>query len=210
MDTATHPRWKPPVALVVAVIAVCLAVVIERISHIIPLFVAGQAYLLIIIFFGFRYWPPLGRWMGRMPVPHRVIFGVLLAGMVIGHFTLDGRKYFPYVSWAIFSSLREEDPITCREFMATTASGKTVRLLAEQLLPSIVQFNPPGDNDGRPMTHLVESLARIYNRLHPGDPVQSVDLVQLAVKLHPAASESRHLPSCELLKHYDISSAPSN
>jgi hypothetical protein len=56
------------------------------------------------------------------------------------------------------------------------------------------------------MEPLVQSMARVYNEHHGGDPVRQVDLMIMAVQLHPPASESRALPSCELLKHYAISS----
>jgi hypothetical protein len=106
--------------------------------------------------------------------------------------------------------------VTCRQFLATTASGKKVRLLAEQLFPSIVQIDemenlddpryfPPDTTD-----RLALALAKAYNDRHADDPVRQVDLVVLAVQLHPPATESRALPSCELLKHYEISLAPSN
>jgi hypothetical protein len=94
--------------------------------------------------------------------------------------------------------------------MATTAGGKSVRLLVEQLFPSIVQFNPPDDNNSIAMTRLVDALAKAYDRQHPADPVRRVDLVQLSVKLHPSADQSDHSPTCELLKSYDVSSGRSN
>jgi hypothetical protein len=210
MSPSASPRWKPPAALVAAVICLCLALIIERISHLVPLAVAGQAYLLLIILLGFRYWPPMARWVARMPAAHRIVFALLIGSMIAGHFSLQTRTYFPYVSWEIFPFVREDNPVTCREFQATTVAGKQVRLLVEQLFPSIVQFDPPRDNDGPAMGHLVQALARAYNRGHADDPVQRIDLVLLGVKLHPSASESRDPPSCELLKSYDISSAPSN
>jgi hypothetical protein len=210
MSTPGRARQYLPRVAAVLLIVGCLAVIMEQISHAIPLVVAGQAYLLIVLLFAFRYWPPMVRWAGRMPIPHRIIFGLILAGMIVGHFTLHARTFFPFVAWEIFPVAREEDPVTCREFIATTASGRNVRLLVEQLFPSIVQFNPPEDNDSPAMTRLVQTLAQAYNQRHANDPVQRVDLMLLAVKLHPSETESRALPSCELLKHYDISSAPSN
>jgi hypothetical protein len=176
---------------------------------IVPFTLAGQAYLLIAILLAFRYWPPMIRWFKSMPVAHRAVFGVLIGAMILGHYTLNGRSYYPYVVWEIFPFVREEDPVTCREFIATTEGGRKVRLLVEQLFPSIVQFNPPLDAEGNPlpvMEPLVRSLARVYNEHHAADPVRHVDLMIMAVKLHPPASESRALPSCELLKRYDISS----
>jgi hypothetical protein len=167
--------------------------------------IAGQAYALIALLLAFRFSPPVSHWLENMPKEHRLVLALLLGGLIVGHFTLQPYKFFPFVSWEIFPFVREEDPVTCRQFQATTASGKSVRLLAEQLFPSIVQFNPPAENDSPAMTHLVQSLAGMYNRHHPGDPVRRVDLVQVSIPLHSAK-----FPPCELLNHYEISSAPSN
>jgi hypothetical protein len=166
-----------------------------------------QGCLLIVAALAFWRWPPVKRWIGRMPAAHRAFFFVLLGGMIAGNFAPDSRTWFPFVKWDIFGYLREEDPVTCREFWAVAASGRGVRLLAEQLFPSIVQFDPPLRNDSAAMTDLVEALAREYNRLHANDPVRQVDLVEIAVRLHPAGPGER--PSCEILRHYEISSVPS-
>ena len=177
-----------------------------------PFRTVGQLFLLFILLRAFCYWPPMIRWVTSMPVVHRVVFGVLIGGMICGHYTLNGRTYFPFVSWEIFPFVREGDPVTCREFIATTNEGRKVRLLVEQLFPSIVQIDPmevfddpryypPGTTE-----HLARALAKAYNDHHPDDPVWRVDLMVLAVQLHPPASESRTQPSCELLQRYDISS----
>jgi len=194
------------------IIAVCVATIIYQISFAVPLRLAGQAYMLIVILLAFRYWPPMIRWVKSMPVAHRVVFAVLIGSMTAGHYTLNGRTYFPYVTWEIFPFVNERDPVTCREFIATTNSGHKVRLLVEQLFPSVVQvdsvelmddpqYYPPGTTE-----HLARALAKVYNELHADDPVWRVDLMLLAVQLHPPASESRATPSCELLQRYDISS----
>jgi hypothetical protein len=204
------PSWLPPISLVA--IALLIAMV-SFLFPLVPLRVTGQALLLMMILRAFCYWPPMGRWAAAMPVPHRVVFGLILAGMVLGHYTFNTRRYFPFVAWEIFPFVSAHDPVTCRQFLATTASGKKVRLLAEQLFPSIVQIEnlddpryfPPDTTD-----RLALALAKAYNDRHADDPVRQVDLVVLAVQLHPPATESRALPSCELLKHYEISLAPSN
>jgi len=126
--------------------------------------------------------------------------------MIAGHFTLHSRTYFPFVAWEIFPFEDERDPVTCREFIATTTSGKKVRLLVEQLIPSIVQIFPLDSYSPEQTDHLARALAKVYNGLHADDPVQQIDLVLQVVQLHPPANESRTQPSCELLKHYDISS----
>jgi hypothetical protein len=144
------------------------------------------------------------RWIRRMPLAHRVVFFIAVGAMLAGNFARDSRAFFPFVQWDIFAFAREEDPITCREFWAATASGGGVRLLAEQLFPSIVQFNPPAQDHSPAMTHLVEALANQYNRQHPRDPVRQVDLVSVAVKLHPGAPPAP--PACRILAHYEISS----
>jgi hypothetical protein len=205
---ARASKWLPPLSLVGILPLVWLVSFSSRRFD--PFTVTAQALLLILILRAFCYWPPMVRLVASMPVPHRVVFGLLLGAMMLGHYTLNSRAYFPYVAWEIFPFVREDDPVTCREFIATTASGRKVRLLVEQLFPSIVQFNPPLDREGNPlpaMEPLVQALARAYNGRHADDPVRHVDLMVMAVKLHPPAAESRAQPSCELLRPYDISSA---
>jgi hypothetical protein len=210
MNNRSYSRLHPAVAG--AIIAVCIAAIVYMISFAIPLKLAGQAYLLLIILFAYRYWPPMIRLVRSMPVVHRIVFGVLIGGMIMGHYTLNGRTYFPFVTWEIFPFVNEDDPVTCREFIGTPNEGPKVRLLVEQLFPSIVQidpvealddprFYPPGTTE-----KLARALAKAYNEHHPDNPVWHVDLMELAVKLHPPPGESRPQPSCELLKRYDISS----
>jgi len=206
MTTPARTPFRLHPAIAVAIIGVCVALIIWMISYAVPFKVAGQAYLLIIILLAFRYWPPMIRWVASMPVPHRVVFGVLIGSMILGHYTLNSRAYFPYVAWEIFPFVHEDDPVTCREFIATTSDGNKVRLLVEQLFPSIVQINPLDGYSPEATEHLARALAKVYNEHHAGDPVQRVDLFVMAVKLHPPAGESRAQPSCELLKRYDISS----
>lgn len=189
-------------AILVAIIAVCATVLLYLFWPI--AFLVGQIYLLIIVLLGFRYWPPMIGWIKRMPIPHRIVFALLIGGIIAGHFTLNTRKYFPFMAWEIFPFVREEDSVICRELIATTASGKNVRLLVEQLVPSIVQFNLPQDPVAT--EHLVHALARIYNQHHADDPIQQVELMAMAVKLHPPGNELRTEPSCEFLQRYDISS----
>ncbi|MGH9593380.1 MAG: hypothetical protein ACRD5L_09840 [Bryobacteraceae bacterium] len=184
-----------------AVILLCLVTLLYLFWPIYQ--VAGQVAALIVIVLGLRYAPPMARWFVALPIPHRAVFLLLLGGMIAGHFAFDTRTYFPFVTWEIFPQVSEKDPVTCREFMATTASGKSVRLLVEQLFPSIIQFDPPADNNSAAMTDLVNALAAEYSRQHPADPARRVDLIQMAVKLD---GES---PSCQLLKRYEISSGPS-
>jgi len=205
----TNPARAPSrlhPAIVFAIICLCLALIIWLVSYAVPLTLAGQAYLLLIVLLAFRYWPPMIRWVASMPVTHRVVFGVLIGSMILGHYTLNGRTYFPYVVWEIFPFAHEDDPVTCREFIATTESGNKVRLLVEQLFPSIVQIGPLDGYSAETTEHLARVLAKAYNQQHPGDPVWRVDLMVMAVKLPPPAGESRAQPSCELLKRYDISS----
>jgi hypothetical protein len=202
--TPAPSRLHP--ALVGAIIGLCIALIIWMVSYAVPLTLAGQAYLLLIVLLAFRYWPPMIRWVTSMPVPHRVVFGVLIATMILGHYTLNGRTYFPYVAWEIFPFVNERDPVTCRQFIATTESGNKVRLLVEQLFPSIVQIDPLDSYSPEATEHLARALAKVYNEHHAGDPVRRVELFVMAVKLHPPANESRTQPSCELLKRYDVSS----
>ena len=151
-------------------------------------------------------------WVAAMPVAHRVVFGLLVGGMILGHYTLNGRAYFPFVVWEIFPFVHEDNPVTCRQFIATTANGTKVRLIVEQLFPSIVQVDPVDALDNPRLyppgttEELVHALAKVYNERHPDNPVESVDLMLMSVQLHPPANESRAEPSCELLKQYEISS----
>ena len=206
---ARVPAWLPPLSL----IAITIMIVIGSfVWHFVPFAVSGQAFMIVLILRAFASWAPMTRWVAAMPVVHRVVFGVLIAAMIAGHYTFDGRTYFPYVTWEIFPNYTNENPVVCDEFIATTESGRKVRLLAEQLFPSIVQldridgFDEPKRSQADPTEHLAVALAKVYNQQHPENPVRSVDLMRFAVQLHPPPSESRALPSCELLKRYEISS----
>ena len=206
----TRTPLRLPRALVGTIISACLALLIWLVSFspwkVVPITLAAQAYLTIAILLAFRYWPPMIRFVRDMTLPHRVVFGVLLGAMILGHYTLNGRTYFPFVVWEIFPFMREENPVRCEEFIATTASGAKVRLLAEQLIPSIVQLNPLGSLPPETTEHLAFALAKIYNEHHPDNPARQIDLMVMAVQLHPPANESRNQPSCELLKTFDVSS----
>jgi len=193
----------------VVIIALIIGVTSFSPYALVPFHVTGQALLLYIVVRGFCYWPPMVEWIKSMPGFHRAMFALLLGGMIVGHYTLDSRTFYPYVTWFIFPTIRDEDPVTCREFIATTASGKKVRLLVEQLFPSIVQIYPlddPKHYSDKQIDALAQSLATAYNQHHPGDPVRGVEFVVLAVELHPPASASPTEPSCQLLKRYDFSS----
>jgi hypothetical protein len=198
------PFWLPPLSL--AAIAV-MTIILWATDHR-SIGYVGQAALLMVIARAFIYWPTTRRWMATIPAPHRIVLAVLLLAMVVGHLTLQAARYFPFVAWEIFPLVREEDPVTCREFIATTADGQTKRLLVEQLFPSIVQFNPPADNDSPTMAKLVDVMARAYNAHHSAAPVQRIDLIRVSIPLHPAAGQP--FPTCELIKSFPISSARSN
>jgi len=206
---ASVPKWFPPLSLAVCATMILLG---SLAWHFIPLRITGQAFLLVMILHAFCRWPPMMRLAAAMPMPHRIVFCLLFGAMIAGHYSLDGRSYFPFVKWQIFPEVDSENPVTCNEFIATTTAGHKVRLLVEQLFPSIVQITPTSafdDVNWYPRDtneHLARALAKAYNARHPDDPVFRVDLMRLAVQLHPPASESRAHPSCELLKRFDISS----
>ena len=199
--------FKVHPAIAVTIIVFCLALIVWLIVwkywqiHLLVF----EIIALVALALAFRHWPPMIRWLGTMPVPHRVVFALIFAAMLAGHFSLDSKKYFPFVSWEIFANTREIDPVPCTQFIATTESGTKKRLLVEQLFPSIVQFYPPADADSAAMTKLVFALARAYDGKHPDDPARSVDLMLVSVKLHGVEP-----PSWQPLKHYDVSSAHSN
>jgi hypothetical protein len=212
------PWWFPPLSFV----GIAVLVYFVSFFHpwwtkdktpLMPFAVTAQLCLLLVVVRGFVYWPPFARWIAAMPLMHRLVLGLLIGGMILGHYTFNGRTWFPFVVWEIFPQPEKGGTITAQEFYGHTASGKKVRLLAEQLFPSIVQIDRVEDLDssfGAGTTDdLAAALAQMYNEHHADDPVRTVDLVQVAVKLHPTAGESRDEPSCELLKSYDVSSAPS-
>jgi hypothetical protein len=203
-----EPKWVPPLSFV----AIGLLVGIITFFHpwspypLLPFALVGQLCMILLILRAFAYWPPTVRLVRGMAMPHRLVFGVLLGAMLLGHYTIRGPGYFPFIVWEIFPFVREDDPVTCDEFIATTANGAKVRLLVEQLFPSIVQVNPVGNFPPGTTEHLAHALARTYNVHHPDNPVRQVNLMRMAVQLHPPANESRAQPSCELLNSYDISS----
>jgi hypothetical protein len=209
------PWWFPPLSFVAITALVCFISFFHPWSPtpLMPFAVTGQLCLLLIIVRAFGYWPPFARWIAAMPLAHRIVLGVLIGGMILGHYTFNGRTFFPFVVWEIFPQPEKGGTVTAQEFIGTTASGAKVRLLAEQLFPSIVQIDRVEslDQSFGPGTRadLALAMAQMYNTLHAADPVRKVDLVEVAVNLHPPAGESRTEPSCELLKSYDVSSAPS-
>ena len=208
------PWWFPPISYVGIGVGVYLVSFFHPWSAtpLLPFAITGQLLLLLVLVRTIWKWPPFAQWLAAMPVAHRIVFGVLIGGMILGHYTLNGRTYFPFVVWEIFPHAEgSTEVVKAQQFYGHTASGQKVRLLAEQLFPSIIQIDRvetldksygPGTQDD-----LALALAQIYNARHPADPVREVDLVQASVNLHPPAGESRDEPSCELLKTYDVSAA---
>lgn len=212
MTSTARPTPRLSLAVSAALFVTLLAFFIWLISfspyRVFPFFIAGQAYLVIALIFAFRYWPPITRCFRFMPVPHRLVFGVLAGSLILGHLTMRSTAYFPFISWGIFSWSREDDPVICPEFLATTKSGREVRLLVEQQFPSIVQVWPVNGHRYTPalVDHLAAALAKSYNSRHPDDPVRQVDLMLMSVKLTPDPGTSQLQPSCQLQKRYDFSS----
>jgi hypothetical protein len=208
---ARRPLWRPPltfVAIPPLIAFICLPVIGSY--PLTPVTVAVQALLVIVVLRSFCYAPQLTRWAAGMPMPHRIVLGLLIGGMILGHFTFDNRRFFPFVAWEIFPVVRENDPVVCPEMIATTADGKKVRLLVEQIFPSIVQVDAldnPAHYPPDRLEELVRATAKMYDELHPDDPIRHIDLMSMAVRLHPPENELRTLPSCTLLKRYEISSA---
>jgi hypothetical protein len=204
------PWWFPPISFVGITVLVCLISFFHPLSPtpLLPFAITGQLCLLLIMVRAFWYWLPMSRWLAAMPLAHRIVFGGLLGAMVLGHYTLNGRTYFPFVVWEIFPQAEKSTTIMAREMIGHTASGAKVRLLVEQQFPSIVQVSRLESLDPGTTDALVPAVVKMYNAHHPADPVRQVDLMEMAVNLHPPANESRDEPTCELLKSYDVSSAP--
>ena len=206
------PWWFPPLSFVAITAMVCIIAFYHPLSPVplLPFAITSQLCMLLIIVRAFGYWLPMSRWLAAMPVPHRIVFGVLLGGMMLGHYTFNGRSFFPCVVWEIFPRAETHDTVTAREFIGKTAGGEKVRLLAEQQFPSIVQVDRIEDMPPQTTDDLAQTLAKMYNAHHPAAPVREVDLMEVAVNLHPSANEAHSEPSCELLKSYDVLLAPSH
>jgi len=210
------PWWFPPISYV----GIGAGVVLVSFFHpwsptpLLPFAVTAQLALLLVMVRVMWKWPPFAAWLAAMPWAHRIVLGALMLGIFWGHYTFNGRTYFPFVVWEIFPHAEgNTDVVTAQQFYGKTMSGKKVRLLVEREFPSIIQIDRietldsaygPGTTD-----HLAQALAKMYNANHPGDPVRAVDLVETSVNLHPPAGESRNEPSWKLLKSYEISPAPS-
>jgi hypothetical protein len=206
MSPVVRPPLRLHPALAIAIIVGCLGGIIYALWPIFAL--VGQWLAVIALLLSFRYWPPMFRLVKSMPVPHRLVFGLILGAMILGHLTIRPTRYFPFMPWYIFTGVSNADQVTCQEFIATTVSGRKVRLLVEQLFPSVVQIYPLDDKNRFPpgsVDHLTHVLAKAYNTQHGDDPVLQVDLMLMTVQLHPSTTESRSQPPCELIKHYDVS-----
>jgi len=164
-----------------------------------------ELYAIAIGLVTFLSLPPIFQWLGELPRLHCLIVFLLFAAVVRGHFTFSTRTYFPFVAWNIFAAVSNQETVFCRELIGTTASQKKVRLLVEQLYPSIVQFDLPPSGQSANLDLLVSAMARTYNAHHANDPLREVDLMLMAVKLHPPPGQTHRQPSCEFLQHFDLS-----
>ncbi len=168
-----------------------------------------QVYAVAALLLALRASPPVARYLATAPVGYRAVLYALILGVVAGHFSLQKRSYYPFVVWDIFCAVSEQETVFCRELIGTTASEKKVRLLVEQIYPSIIQFDLPPRDQPEQLDLLVAAMAKTYNAHHPADPLREVDLMLMAVKLHPPTGESRQ-PSCEFLQRFDLSPGPSS
>ncbi len=201
MTPSARASLLPPLGF--AVILACLALLTFFFWPIRG--VLFQVYALAGILLALQHAPPVARWLAATPVAHRLIVYALILAVVAGHFTLSTRRFFPFVAWDIFSSVSEQETVFCRELIGTTASQKQVRLLVEQLYPSIIQFDLPPSTQSANLDLLVSAMARTYDAHHPADPLREVDLMLMAVKLHPPPGQTHRQPSCELLQRFDLS-----
>src|SRR5260221_4088737 len=104
--TESPTLWLPPFSLVVLDLLIGL---ISFACPLIPFSLTGQAFLLIAVLRAFCGWPPMVRWVASMPVPHRAVFALMIGSMILGHYTLTARTYFPCVAWEIFPFVDERD-----------------------------------------------------------------------------------------------------
>ena len=192
--TRRAPWWFPPISFVGIGVGVYLVSFFHLPPYktaLLPFAITGQLALLLVLLRTIWKWPPFMQWLVGMPLAHRIVFGVLIGGMILGHYTLNGRTYFPFVVWEIFPHAEgNSEVVKAQQFYGKTASGAKVRLLAEQLFPSIIQIDRVETLDGAygagTTDDLALALATMYNAQHPNDPVREVDLMEAAVNLHPA------------------------
>ena len=204
------PRPRSPLAnaVAIAVIVICLSA-LTYYTWPIHRYVF-QIFAVAAVLVALHRTPSISRWLAATPLPHRIVLYSLLAAVVAGHFTLQQKRYFPFIVWDIFSSVSDQETVFCRELIGTTSSDKQVRLLVEQLYPSIIQFDLPSDKEPAKLNLLVAAMVKTYNAQHPSDPLREVDLMLMAVKVHLPPGETRSQPSCELLQRFDLSPAPSS
>src|ERR1700733_8700047 len=139
------PWWFPPISYV----GIGAGVYLVSFFHLppyktalLPFAITVQLALLLVMVRALWKWPPFAAWLGAMPWVHRIVFGALLLGMFWGHYTFNGRTYFPFVVWEIFPHAEgNTDVVTAQQFYGKTASGKMVRLLVEREFPSIIQID---------------------------------------------------------------------
>jgi hypothetical protein len=103
------------------------------------------------------------QFLGGMSWVHRIVVAALFGCVIWGHFDRQN-VYFPFVTWQLFSDTRQDDPVVEDEFIGTTRSGKSVRLLVEQLFPSVTWFQIPTDPEIR--SRLAGVLAERFNSLN--------------------------------------------
>ena len=164
------PWWFPPISFVGIAVVVCF---FSFFYHFVPLAVTGQLCLLVIIVRAFCYWRPMQQWIAGMPVAHRLVFGGLIGAMVLGHYSLNGRTFFPFVVWEIFPHAEKGGPVMARELIGKTASGAKVRLLVEQQFPSIVQVDRLEDMSPQTTDALAASIQQLRDMVgrHLRSPV---------------------------------------
>ncbi len=166
----------------------------------------GQMYFWIWFLISFVTFPPISRHLSKIPMPHAVVTVLVMALLIGGHFTNNNFKYFPIMAWAIFPYSFDLADVKCGEMIGIHADKTETRLLVEQIIPSIVQFDLPRDLNDPRMPATIQAIAHEYNLLHPANPVVTVEIREFSVPIRPQPGEK---PTWTTLTSFTVSSDPS-
>ena len=129
--------------------------------------------------------PPLREFLKRLPAPHRVIAGVALGALVLGHLVGQSRVTFPFPRWDMFTWVYEPRVVIFHEVYGVDAAGARRELNLARLLSSLhstfywhfEQWGESTRTDPALRGHyatLLRALGELYNERNPGSPIQTV------------------------------------